>query len=110
MSQNLQSTEATLTGYTRKHVTGKPYCSLKQTPEASLTGRLYYNLSQAHIDKLNSFEGSHYKNATVEVRDQEGKVWSAIVYLHDRDEEVEDRDWDLGEFLRNNPIESLKGF
>ena len=55
LSENLQSTEATLIGYTRKHVTGKPYCSLKSSSNATVVGRLYYNLSQAHIDKLNSF-------------------------------------------------------
>ena len=72
---------ATLAGYTRLYVQGRPYPMLKTHPTGRVPGLLVGNMSDRDRRLLDLYEGEEYVLSPIVVRLNGGRRMSALAYL-----------------------------
>ncbi|KAB5545556.1 AIG2-like family-domain-containing protein [Coniochaeta sp. 2T2.1] len=105
-------TPAILHGYCRRRVKGAAYPGVIPDEKHQVFGTYATGLSNANMRRLDGFEGSEYFRKTVKVKllthvgnakgegNVEGEEREAGVYVFKHPEELEDKEWDLEEFRR----------
>lgn len=101
---------ATLSGFAREGVRGRTYPGIRPDPQARTSGRLYLDLDDDEIARLDAFEGSEYQRETVTVRitTTDGRTVSlaAEVYRLADPAQLDGQPWDAEAFGRT----CAKGF
>lgn len=103
---------ATLRGYQRRFVTGAPYPAVIPHREAAVNGLVYRNVPDSAWHRLDRFEGEMYERHHVIVELSDRTTLPADVYVihpayvHCLDE----RDWDVDDFIKNNKARFKGGF
>ena len=89
------SRRAALDGHRRFRVPGADYPAIVPDAAATVAGRLYFDLSDAELARLDRYESDLYVRRIVPVRTDDGAVARAHVYLlsPDRPELVGDEPW-----------------
>lgn len=97
----LKSVPATLSGYECLKIKGRTFPGLFKKEEAITDGRLYREIDQQTIERLDQFEGVMYKRCLVEVQVSD-KTEQAYVYVTQKDYEdcLLNQEWSLEEFRR----------
>lgn len=110
-------TPAVLHGYQRRRVRAADYpgmtpCTSLGGESSTVFGMLVNNLTSANLDKLDRFEGAQYDRRVVRPRvlttvgdergegNVEGGEVAAETYVFVQEDELEEREWDFGEFKR----------
>lgn len=74
--------DAELQGYARHPVRGQDYPGLAAAgADAVVAGRLYLDVDEAPLARLDAFEGAEYERVTVTVRLADGRREAAFCYL-----------------------------
>ena len=95
--------QATIPGYQRRKIRGKPYPALiPGRRNDRVEGILYLGVSPEHLARLDRFEGETYERTEVKCWTAEGMVLSALVYVFRQEYMglVEEEPWDPEWFLR----------
>ena len=105
-------TPAILHGYCRRRVRYADYPGVTEDKDHKTFGIFTTGLTRANLERLDYFEGGDYERRTVSVRlldeigdiqghgQVEGEERSAGVYVYLKEQDLEDREWDLEEFRR----------
>ncbi len=94
---------ALLHGYIRHPLRGETYPAIVAQAGASVTGRLYRDLDEHALQRLDAFEGGMYERRTVTVETPAGEHLAAAAYVlrpafaH----LLGDGEWDFEAFLRH---------
>lgn len=103
---------AVLHGYCRRRVRWADYPGVIEDANHQVFGTYATGLTDANMQKLDTFEGSEYVRRKVKVRllakvgnaqgegNVEGEEREAEVYVFIRENELVDREWDFEEFRR----------
>ncbi len=105
-----QSSIGTIHGFRRVGVKGGEYPALiiwKDAPR--LAGRVYFDVSDADIARLDHFETTRYARVSVAVTVNESAT-VADAYLALNHSELTDQDWDPNAFERNGLERFLKTY
>jgi gamma-glutamylcyclotransferase (GGCT)/AIG2-like uncharacterized protein YtfP len=78
---HLEGERAVLDDYACYTVKGKVYPALIHEPRARTEGLVYTGIGDAHLRKLDDFEGNLYQRIRVCVTDEEGKPLQAWTYV-----------------------------
>lgn len=101
---------ATLPGFAREGVRGQTYPGIRLDPRAQTSGRLYLELDDDEIARLDAFEGSEYRRETVTVwittADGRATSLAAEVYRLADPAQLDGQPWDPEAFART----SARGF
>ncbi len=99
------SMAATLEGYQREGVAGQLYPGIRPCPGAVTPGRVYLDVDDATLERLDAFEGDEYRRATVSVRvsTPEGRAtWvDAEVYVLADRSRLDGKPWNAERFGRD---------
>lgn len=90
----------TLHGYRRKAVRGEAYPGIRPDATGRVEGVVYFDVPDSAWERLDRFEGPMYRRRLLEV-EQAGAVVAAGAYVVRVEflDRLEERDWDLNEFL-----------
>lgn len=72
---------AVLSGYKRLSVKGETYPGLVASPDGSVEGMVYLDVTTQDMQRLDRFEGEYYKKIPVTVTADDDRVLDAEVYL-----------------------------
>ncbi len=101
VGSRLRSTPATLPGYRRFLVQDEQYPGVVVTENSSVSGMLYYDISEDGWSRLDRFEGKMYDRILVTVRSADGT--ETVVYCYVFKPEFHHRltttEWDYAAFL-----------
>ena len=95
---NYRRAPATASGYARFAVAGQTYPGMVALPGAAVRGLVYFDVDQADIALLDSFEGSAYRRDMLEAVLEDGSAVAAGAYLHIDASALSDAQWDPGLF------------
>ena len=71
---------AVLPGHQVARLAGRPWLGITISPAGTVSGTLYHDLTPAELRRLDRYEGTDYRRATVRVRMAAGR-YSTWVYL-----------------------------
>ena len=77
----LEHTEARLHGYERFILRDRPYPAIVHTGENSTDGRLYFDLTQKFLHRLDYFEDDYYSCESVLVETSDNRNLEAVAYV-----------------------------
>lgn len=95
---------ATLPGYRRYQLQGKPYPAVVRCPESEVQGCLYHGLGAGQLRRLDKYEGEWYRRTLVNVRCADNnmvKAWCYVIRGFHAGK-LGQQDWSLEEFLRQH--------
>ena len=99
------SRSAKLEGYRRRRVRGEVYPAIVPCPDETVSGRVYFSLSPAALERLDQFEGQQYERCPVTVTCAAGSLPVQAYILapayHDR---LSSETWELTTFQRSGKI------
>lgn len=95
-----RSVDATLDGHRRLTVDGEAYPALVPAPGAQVRGRLYFEVDEDGLVRLDAFEGVEYRRVSATVRADDGSACRAELYLWVATERLGRDDWDPQRFER----------
>lgn len=95
--------EATLHNWARYRVRGSEYPGITKQADAMVTGKLYWDLDEEAVGKLDNFEGEKYERVLVQVTMADGSSEEAFVYAirNDCRKMLSNDPWDFDRFLQN---------
>ncbi|MEM6854836.1 MAG: gamma-glutamylcyclotransferase family protein [Planctomycetota bacterium] len=79
--QTFSSQPATLNGYARFRVKGEVYPGIVAATDTHIDGRLYMDVDDTSLGRLDRFEGEIYARQMVKVISGDGKPRLAVVYV-----------------------------
>lgn len=104
--RSLASVAAVLEGFVREGVRRQRYPGIRREPGASTQGRLYLNVDEHEITRLDAFEGDAYQRESVQVsvatRDGRHLALPAEVYRFVDTAELDGAPWDPERFARDS--------
>ena len=102
LKANYRKINASLKGYKRGRIVGEVYPGIKSSLKNTVQGVLIFKLSDRDINILDKFESDYYKRTSVNVRGEDGKDYSAEVYLirNKYRNRLLAADWDSEEFRK----------
>jgi gamma-glutamylcyclotransferase (GGCT)/AIG2-like uncharacterized protein YtfP len=93
-----QSVEAVLDHWKRVRVDQETFPAALPASGEQVRGILWFDLSAAEIERLDAFEGDHYRRVRVQVSDVSGHRHSAQVYQWSREAGLINEPWDIDWF------------
>ncbi|MCF7974928.1 MAG: gamma-glutamylcyclotransferase [Phycisphaerae bacterium] len=94
----------TLTGYSRRSVTGESYPAILQHRPGRVKGLVYLNVPDWAWQRLDRFEGEMYARQSVQIGLQDGSTVPAATYVIKPEflRHLDPSDWDFTEFLTSH--------
>ena len=92
-SNKYEEESVILKGYQRRHVKNAYYPGIIPSPEHSTKGKLYKNVVETDLAKLDHYEGDQYKKTMVKVENEKGEALDAVAYEFKNPENLMDCDW-----------------
>lgn len=101
--QAFSGQEATLDNWARFRVRGSEYPGIIPQADSTVHGKLYWDLGEGAMAKLDAFEGDKYERVLVQVTMPDGTSEQAYVYAIKEDcrEMLSSDPWDFDRFLQN---------
>jgi gamma-glutamylcyclotransferase (GGCT)/AIG2-like uncharacterized protein YtfP len=95
--------EATLHNWARFRVRGSEYPGIVPKEESVVSGKVYWDLDETAMEKLDAFEGDKYERVIVEVTMPDGTCVEAYAYAIKDDcrKYLSDDPWEFDRFLQN---------
>jgi gamma-glutamylcyclotransferase (GGCT)/AIG2-like uncharacterized protein YtfP len=82
VGEKYRHTRARLYGYRRLKVRQEVYPAVVEaSPEVYVEGRLYFDITETDVCRLDRFEGEYYRKETVKCRLAGGRACPAAVYV-----------------------------
>ena len=78
---NLDFESARLSGFARYAVRGEAYPAMVRESSATVTGRIYYDVNESGLARLDVFEGDWYFRDSVVVNTAQGRLVEAQSYI-----------------------------
>lgn len=96
-----QSLPATVRGFYRRTLTGRTYPGIAVQPQSSVEGRVYIDVDDEAVARLDYFEGPEYVRQTIEVGLDDGTTLAADAYIVPEVKRhlMTDQPWQLEEFI-----------
>lgn len=103
IGQAFAGQEATLHNWARFRVRGSEYPGIVRKEESVVSGKVYWDLDEKTMEKLDAFEGDKYERVIVEVAMSDGTCVEASTYAIKKDckNMLTDDPWDFDRFLQN---------
>lgn len=89
---------ATLAGYRRFALLGETYPGMVREPSGSVSGVLYFDVSEADLAALDHFEGNEYERCSVGLRLGDASHVSGDTYVFTALERLSDQPWEPENF------------
>ncbi len=95
--------EAILNGWARYRVQKSEYPGIRQEEGGAVSGKLYWDMDEQAIEKLDAFEGDKYQRVCVTVELPDGKQQEAWAYSFKEDFQhlLSNDPWELNRFMQN---------
>ncbi len=106
-AEQFPSRAAVISGYVRKKLIDEVYPGIIEQPDASVQGRVYFNVSTQALQYLDDFEGDYYQRKAVIALLDDGEAVQAETYVMTAASAslLSQEDWSLEEFLhRDKPL------
>ena len=106
-AENFSSQAAVISGYLRKKLIDEVYPGIIAQPDASVQGRVYFDVSAQALQYLDDFEGDYYqREAVVAILDNAETVQAETYVMTAASASLlSQEDWSLEEFLqRDKPL------
>ncbi len=97
-------------GVRRHAVRGETYPGAVLAAGASIEGRLYLDVDDADLARLDDFEGPDYRRIVVPTQSTDGTVREAGLYLYLPTDRLLSDDWDVAWFEREGIVAFMKAF
>jgi ADP-ribose pyrophosphatase len=94
--------EATLAGWRRRGVAGKPYPMIERDPAGSVAGGVTGDLGAGEIARLRHYEGDGYELIAAGIRDGTGAEIAAEIFVPLAGSLVGAGDWSLADWQRKH--------
>ncbi|MGE4400634.1 MAG: gamma-glutamylcyclotransferase family protein [Desulfobulbus sp.] len=94
--------EAILNNWARFRVRGSEYPGIIRKEESSVTGKVYWDLDEPTMEKLDAFEGEKYERVIIQVTMADGTNMDAWAYAIKDDcrKMLSDDPWDFDRFMQ----------
>ncbi len=101
--QAFEGKEALLNDWARFRVRTSEYPGIVPQEHSVVPGKLYWDLDDTAIERLDAFEGDKYERVLVEVTMADGSKQEAYAYAFKEDYRnlLSDDPWDFDRFLQN---------
>jgi gamma-glutamylcyclotransferase (GGCT)/AIG2-like uncharacterized protein YtfP len=101
--QSFSGKEATLNNWARFRVRSSEYPGIIPQQDSVVSGKLYWELDEKAMEKLDAFEGEKYERVVVEVTMADGSSEKAYTYAIREDcrNILSNDPWDFDRFLQN---------
>ncbi len=93
---------ATLVDWVRFRVRGSEYPGIIRMESSSVAGKLYWDLDESAMERLDEFEGERYERVFVQVNTADGQTVEAWAYAIKDDCRgyLSDEPWDFDRFMQ----------
>lgn len=99
------SRSAKLEGYRRRRMRGEVYPAIVPCPHETVSGRVYFSLSSAALERLDQFEGQQYERCSVTVASADGPLQvEAYVLAPAYLDRLSSSPWELTTFQRSGKV------
>ena len=101
--KSYEGKEATLHHWARYRVRDSDYPGITHQTDSVVSGKLYWDVDEQAIAKLDAFEGDKYERVVVQVTMADGTTEEAYAYAirNDYRKMLSDEPWDFDHFLQN---------
>jgi len=98
-----ESKPGMLQGYQRKLVKDEVYPGIREHPESSVEGVVYFNITPAALQRLDYFEGEMYERHEVNIIHKDNTTTHAQTYVirPEYEHHLSNQDWSYDEFLQS---------
>ena len=104
--------EARLADHARHPLRGQDYPGMQPSVGSSVTGRLYLDVGEAAMTRLDAFEGEQYERTAVTIKLLDGHELPAWTYLFKPEfsGQLEAGEWDAQRFEREGKARFMAGY